>query len=96
MSKIKHIVGANVSGGGSVCYAVHPDIHAPYPVVDVVVDAYEGVTDITPTGDWVVITGTSRTGDGWVEVVDDSDVTIGIRTTAWSELAPDYVDGDRS
>jgi len=92
MSKIQHIIGANLTDGdGSVSYARHPDIHAPYPVIEVDVHGDHGVTEVTPTGDWVIIDVVTG---GWVRYVKESDVTIGLRQDAWQELAPEYVEVD--
>jgi len=90
MSKVQHIIGANLTDGdGSVSYAKHPDIFAPYPVIDVAVHGNDGITSVTPTGDWVIIDVATC---GWVRHVDESDVTIGLRQEAWQELAPEYVE----
>ena len=92
MPKVQHIIGANLTDGdGSVSYAKHPEIHAPYPVIDVDVHGDDGITSVTLTGDWVIID--ALTG-GWVRYVDDSNVTIGLRQDAWQELAPEYVEVD--
>ena len=92
MAKVQHIIGANLTDGdGSVSYAKHPDIHAPYPVIDVAVHGDDGITSVTPTGDWVIID--ALTG-GWVRYVDGSNVTISLRQDAWQELAPEYVEVD--